>query len=42
MYMLGYSQVEIGKYDDAQKSFKTCLSISDKFAQNIKFYWAKI
>ncbi len=40
-YMLGYSQVEIGKYDDAQKSFKTCLSISDKFAQNIKFYWAE-
>jgi tetratricopeptide (TPR) repeat protein len=38
-YMLGFSQIEIGKYDEAQKSFKTSMSISNKFADYIRNYW---
>lgn len=38
-YMLGYSQIEIGKYDEAQKSFKTALSISNKFGDYIRNYY---
>lgn len=38
-YMLGYSQIELGKFDEAQKSFKTCLSISNKYADYIRNYW---
>jgi tetratricopeptide (TPR) repeat protein len=38
-YMLGYSQVELGKFEDAKTSFKTCLSISNKFADYIRNYW---
>jgi tetratricopeptide (TPR) repeat protein len=38
-YMLGYSQIEIGKFAEASNSFKTSLSISNKFADLIKNYW---
>jgi tetratricopeptide (TPR) repeat protein len=38
-YMLGYSQVELGKYDDAKVSFKTSLSLSNKYADFIRNYW---
>jgi tetratricopeptide (TPR) repeat protein len=38
-YMLGYSQIEIGKFDDAKNSFKTALSISNKWSDYIKNYW---
>lgn len=38
-YMLGYSQVELGKYQEAQASFKTCMSISNKYADYIRNYW---
>jgi tetratricopeptide (TPR) repeat protein len=38
-YMLGYSQIEIGKYQEAKNSFKTSLSISKNFAEYIKNYW---
>src|SRR5580765_4034844 len=32
-YMLGYSQVELGKYDDAQKSFQQSLAISKNYGE---------
>jgi tetratricopeptide (TPR) repeat protein len=38
-YMLGYSQIELGKFDEGQKSFRTALSISNKFADYIRNYW---
>lgn len=38
-YMLGYSQIELGKFDDAQKSFKQSLAISKNFAEPIRSYW---
>lgn len=38
-YMLGYSQIEIGKYEEAKTSFKTALSISNKYADYIRNYW---
>ncbi len=38
-YMLGYSQIELGKFDDAQMSFKRSMSISNNFADRIKAYW---
>jgi len=38
-YMLGYSQVELGKYAEAQKSFKTVLSLSRDYDNLIKNYW---
>ncbi len=38
-YMLGYSQVELGKFDEARKSFKTALSISNKYGDYIRNYW---
>ncbi|HAY32598.1 MAG TPA: tetratricopeptide repeat protein [Ignavibacteria bacterium] len=40
-YMLGYSQVELGKYDEAQKSFQKSLSISKNFSPNIQSYWVE-
>jgi tetratricopeptide (TPR) repeat protein len=38
-YMLGFSQIEIGKFDDAKKSFKNTLAISNKFGDYIRNYW---
>lgn len=38
-YMLGYSQVELGKFAEAQKSFKTVLSISRDYDNLVKNYW---
>ncbi|MDQ3020269.1 MAG: tetratricopeptide repeat protein [Bacteroidota bacterium] len=38
-YMLGYSQIELGKNSEAQSSFKKSLSISNNFAEKIKFLW---
>ncbi|MEO8209321.1 MAG: tetratricopeptide repeat protein [bacterium] len=38
-YMLGYSQIELGKNDDALNSFKKSLAISNNYADKIKFYW---
>jgi tetratricopeptide (TPR) repeat protein len=38
-YMLGVSQIELGKYSDAQESFKRSLSISRNFATEINNYW---
>ncbi len=40
-YMLGYSQIELGRYDDAQKSFRKSLSISNNFSDKIKQYWVE-
>ena len=40
-YMLGHSQVKLGKFDDAQKSFKQVMAISNKYADNIKFLWGE-
>ncbi len=38
-YMLGYSQIELGKFEEAKTSFQTSLSISNKFADYIRNYW---
>ncbi|MCX6164190.1 MAG: tetratricopeptide repeat protein [Ignavibacteriae bacterium] len=38
-YMLGYSQIEVGKYEEAKNSFKSALSISNKYADYIRNYW---
>jgi len=40
-YMLGYSQVELGKYEEAQKSFQKSLSISNNFSESLRRYWAE-
>ncbi len=40
-YMLGYSQIELGKYDEARQSFKKCLSIDSTFGGQIKSYWVE-
>ncbi len=38
-YMLGYSEIELGKFDDAKNSFKKSLSISNNFGEQIRQYW---
>lgn len=38
-YMLGYCQVELGKFDEATKSFKSCLSVSPDWGTQIKAFW---
>jgi tetratricopeptide (TPR) repeat protein len=38
-FMLGYSQVELGKFDEAKTSFKTSLGISSKFGDKIYVYY---
>ncbi|MEP7146278.1 MAG: tetratricopeptide repeat protein [bacterium] len=38
-YMLGVSQTELGKYNDAQKSFKKSLTLSGNFSDRIRSYW---
>ncbi len=38
-YMLGYSQIELQKFSEATKSFKSCLSISQDFSTQIKSFW---
>jgi len=38
-YMLGYSQIELGKYKEATKAFQTSLSISKSYADRIVSYW---
>lgn len=38
-YMLGYSQVELGKYSEAQESFKKSLALGDAYGINITNYW---
>ncbi len=38
-YMLGYCQVELGKFDEATKSFKSCLSVSSEWGNQIKAFW---
>lgn len=38
-YMLGVSQVELGKYVDARESFKTSLSLSPTYGDLIRNYW---
>lgn len=40
-YMLGYSQIQLGKYEEAEKSFKTCLSVSNKYGDYIVAFWAE-
>lgn len=40
-FMLGYSQVELGKYDEARNSFKQSLSISKNFGDRIRSYWVE-
>jgi len=40
-FMLGYSQIELGKFAEAQESFKTCLSISNLYAEKITYYWVE-
>ncbi len=38
-FMLGVSQTELKKYEDAQKSFKKSLAISGNFTDRIRSYW---
>ena len=38
-YMLGYSQIELGKYKEATKAFQNSLSISNSYADNMVSYW---
>jgi len=38
-FMLGYSQIELGKNEEAQSSFKKSLSISPNFGSQITGYW---
>lgn len=38
-YFLGYSQVELGKYEEAQTSFKKCLAISPTYGEMIVSLW---
>lgn len=38
-YMLGYSQIELGKLSEAQNSFKKSLSISKNYADRITQLW---
>ncbi len=38
-FMLGYSQVELGKLDEAAKSFQKSKSISSNYADRISQYW---
>lgn len=38
-YMLGVSQVELGKYEEAGESFKRSLAISKNYADEIQAYW---
>lgn len=40
-YMLGVSQVELGKYAAAEQSFKTSLSINKNYAPEIQAYWVE-
>ncbi len=40
-YMLGYSQVELGKLDDAAKSFEKCRSISSNYNDKITQFWVE-
>ncbi len=41
-YMLGYSQIELGQYDDAQQSFKKSLAISNNYSDKIKYFWVEM
>lgn len=38
-YMLGYSQIELGKFDDARNSFQQSLAISKNYADRINLFW---
>jgi tetratricopeptide (TPR) repeat protein len=38
-FMLGFSQVELGKLDEATKSFEKCKSISSNYSEKITQYW---
>ena len=38
-YMLGYSQIESSKFEDAHNSFKKSLSISNNYTTSINNYW---
>ncbi|MDD5361624.1 MAG: tetratricopeptide repeat protein [Ignavibacteria bacterium] len=38
-YMLGFCQIELDKFDEATKSFKTCLSLSSEYGTQIKSFW---
>lgn len=40
-YMLGYSQVELGKLEDAGKSFAKCKSISSNYDSRITQLWVE-
>ncbi|MBV6478972.1 MAG: hypothetical protein HGGPFJEG_01732 [Ignavibacteria bacterium] len=40
-YMLGYSQVELGKLDEAKESFGKSLSISNAYSDAMKSYWVE-
>ncbi|HMS63959.1 MAG TPA: tetratricopeptide repeat protein [Ignavibacteria bacterium] len=40
-YMLGYSQIELGKLDEAKSSFKKCLSISNNYSDQINRFWVE-
>ena len=40
-YMLGYSQIENGHYDDAKESFAQSTKLSGTFGQNILSYWVE-
>lgn len=40
-YMLGYSQIEQGKFEEGKKSLQKSLSISNNYADRIVQYWAE-
>lgn len=40
-YMLGYSQVELGKLDEAKESFGKSLSLSNAYSDAMKAYWVE-
>ena len=40
-YMLGYSQVELGKLDEAKESFSKSLSLSNAYSDQMKAFWVE-
>jgi len=40
-YMLGYSQIQLGKLDDAEKSFRQSLAISNNFGDRVQAFWVE-
>ncbi len=39
--MLGYSQIQLGKYDDAKNSFAECKKLSSNYNDKITAFWVE-